>query len=199
MRGVWLAIGLIATMATAQAQEPRWQYGRHPVLGPSAHVVLPSGAYVGLVCGRRSGAAVRMIFSPGFFPADYVARNPASPVPGLARFVTSYAFAGAPSHGGEMLTVGQNGQLERAGTSCDVDIDALRRARAIWYFDQDAYEPAHRAEAGEGDPPPDIAERIARRAQVRLTLPLTGAREAIDRLIALCRPLAEDIRNQCGI
>lgn len=200
MRNLISAVWLAALATAAFAQEPRWIYGRHAELGQSAHIVLPGGAYVGIVCtGQSEGAIVRMVFSASFFPTEYQRRNATQPLPNMARFTVSYAYDGLTEHGGEILSRAPRGNYQRAGNSCDVNIDALRRARAMWFFDQADFDEASRAEAGTADPPADIAERIARRAPVRMRLPLNGAPQAIEQLVAACPALAEDIRNNCGI
>jgi hypothetical protein len=98
----------------------------------------------------------------------------------------AYKFVGAEAW--DMLTIPltAGGYYENSGTTCAVNLDAFQTARAFVFVDL-----AIDAETMRTTP--------VAKLKVRARFPLTGAKAAIVKLIAACRPIRLDIANKCGL
>jgi hypothetical protein len=190
-------IVLIATLigtATADARERRWSFGRHPVLGMSAHISLSRGAFVGIVCTGESDArsAARLVFSRSLFPSPYVQHNawrwdgqgrhpPRRYATGdWSSFTVSAVFSGTTFRlfDEERIRRDPRGNLFDDGDSCRLLFSRFESSAALWFL--------HSDESFDGP---------VRREQVQFDVPLSGFGEAIRGLIAACPAIAR--REPC--
>jgi hypothetical protein len=175
-----LTLVCFAGMAHAQEQAPQWRYGEHPLLGLSAHVTVGQHS-LGIRCmpdrGPQYPAAALMLTS------DLV-RKAKSTQPNEA--VARYKFLGAPDWGEGFVQSSQRGFYESIGSTCEVNLDAFKKARMLLFFDD--------VDVGKLD------DRSAERSPgIIARIPLAGAAAAIRQLERACPAIRKDIANNCGV
>lgn len=161
-----------------------WTYGPHPELGPSAHIDTAAGS-IGLGCGTG--------------PAPLGLRI-ASGLTGKGRFTVMFSpdrdVVTRPAMRGDWA--GQD------GGACDVHVDALATAQALYILPADAT--AFRSDG------PDLVITMnngQRSIDIRSTaeafaafggyvVPLTGAHQAIGGLLAACPAARQSVAEGCG-
>ncbi|NJL07318.1 MAG: hypothetical protein HC900_02945 [Methylacidiphilales bacterium] len=186
-----LLAALIALAAPVHAQDntpekspsagATWTYGPHPLWGVSAFVTV-GGESVGVRClpdrGFAHPAAALVLTSGLVRPHPAFAANEA---------VERFRFLGEPAMGEGMITRTPGGYFERMGSTCEVNLDSFRTARALLFYDESIDAMALDDETAETAP-----GLIAR-------IPLDGARAAIEKLVRACPAIRKDIQNGCGI
>ncbi len=158
----------------AAAQDARWTYGNHPLWGLSAYVTV-NGESIGLRCLPDRGfeyPAAALLLTPGLVrPHKNFKPNEA---------VERYRFLGDQSRGEGMVTRNSAGYYERGGTTCEVNLEALQKGRALLYF-------------GAGGNVLEMSERAAESSRdVIARFPLAGSKAAIEQLIRACPAIRTD-------
>jgi len=180
MRLPVLAFVCLAGLAHAQEQTAQWRYGEHPLLGLSAHVSVGQHA-LGIRCMPDRGAqypAAALLLS-----SDLV-RKAKTTQPNEA--VARYKFLGAPDWAEGFVQLNRRGLYESTGSTCEVNLDAFKKARMLLFFDD--------VDVGKLD------DRSAERSPgVIARIPLAGAAAAIRQLERACPAIRKDIANNCVI
>ena len=179
---------LPASSAAGQAKAV-WTYGRHPVLGLSAHVVVGNEAY-GLSClpappGSTAVAAARM--TAGLLPG--------SSEQVVVVFGDSFRTAG----GGVSERPGPSGIVEKTGGYCGLMMDHMVRSRTMTLIRTSSMSlTTNEMTIEQGGRTIRIASpRDMEAVTDAVVVPLTGAGNAIRRLMRACPGIARMMDIDC--
>lgn len=179
--------------AVAPAAAARWTYGRHPVLGQSAHVAIGAEA-VGFACIEGDGGwTVSYRMTPGLVPG---ATRPDISVVGI--FLKPFQI-----NGGGQFSPNPAGFVEQKQDYCTSPLPSYRGADAVLLVDGQKL-------GFTADGPRVVMEieqngrhfTISREEDVgslvrSVPVPLIGSSTAITQLIGACRKLRREISAGC--
>lgn len=175
----------------------RWTYGRHPVLGLSAHVSVGDEAF-GLACifapdspTTASSAAMRM--TPGIAPRATEQLGAAS------LWLKPFRVGGA------MTFQARQGYVEYVGGACDLGVPQMRAHKALLFLREkfvslDTTEKNQLTMTVEKDGQPVVlsSEHDLYNLDEAMRVPLAGAGDAISKLAKACPALRRQMREGCS-
>ncbi|MET0969668.1 MAG: hypothetical protein ABWY18_10740 [Tardiphaga sp.] len=183
-----------AVMSPSAVPRGTWSYGRHPVLGLSAHVVVGDHAF-GIACHPQPDPASTWVASqrmtPGLVPR---ATEPAGAV---SVFIDPFRVAGGSIYKA-------NGDfVEQVGGYCTVQLDGLRRSKAMNFIrtktmalEWDGRRTTMTVEQ-EGRAVKLVTGKDMAAVKDPIVIPLAGARAAIDRLLKACPAISRMKDEDC--
>lgn len=190
-----LAWGVASAPVPARAEEARWTYGRHPVLGTGAYVEL-GGAAIAVVCGYSGPDLARDDVVSVRLTRDLL------PVAAPEEIVTM--FDSADRDHGPRLEWNPAGYVEGRGNSCETGFQDFRTGRALLLIPGRVAGVEMR---GSGS-----VTRIRQNGAVHVIagsadfaklqdvvrIPLTGSGQAIAKLLKACPAIQRDMDSNCG-
>ncbi len=186
--------GQITDQSTQTTANTRWSYGRHPVLGLSAHVSIGDEA-IGFSCIEGDGGwTLSHRMTPGL-----VAR--ATPPD---TFVAEVFLEPFIMGGGSKFERHSNGFLERQSNYCASGIDHYLRSKSALLVDADDFAVSFEGRRTTGMEIEQNRQRLtlSREEDVgriarTVAVPLTGSSAALNQLIRSCRKLRREITDGC--
>lgn len=192
------AYGLLAAVifvVPAQAQE--WTYGKHPVLGLSAHVTLADGNAIGLACNQRDYDPMRDHFVALRVTQGLVQQNSFLVVSEPPAMIRQYSSNDSWKKG--------SGYTQWTGNTCEIDISTFRRSKEL--LTSFAQMGRFGSDGGGQYIEIDYGGRTIKASQSNgysaipdlRRIPLKGSSAAIQNLINACPSIQQDIADNCGM
>lgn len=179
----------------APSQSGRWTYGRHPVLGLSAHVDLGDSA-LGIACiAGDGGYTVAHRMTPGLVLDPTLANGNGT----ITAFRDPFVIGGSNTY-----SWNPEGFFETKGDYCTSSINPYMKSRRLVFIKGeglqiDFIDPGYRMTVTQnGEAIVVTKEADLDKLKDTISVPLAGSTAAIRQMIRACPALQREISDGCG-